>query len=276
MKIRNLVCISDTHSGCGLSLCPKKVQLDDGGYYERSDLQKKIGKLWDIFWNEVVPEYTHNEPFIVVHNGDAVDGVHHQSTYQISQNLTDQAEIAYQLLKPIVDKCEGRYYHIRGTEAHVGKSGQAEEALARRLGAIRNSEGQSARYDLNLLLGNGLINFLHHIGTTGSQAYESTAVHKELTESYIEAARWGRRPPDIIVRSHRHRYIETSIPTVNGKARAVVTPAWQGKTPFAWKIPGARLTTPHFGGIVIKWAPSGLFIREKVWTVEPSPTVEIV
>lgn len=273
MSINHVVYISDTHCGCGLALCPKVVNLDDGGTYHRSDLQGKIGKYWNEFWNHWVPEFTHGEPYIVVHNGDAIDGVHHNSVTQISNNLEVQVEIAYTMLKPIVELCEGRYYHIRGTEAHVGKSAQEEERLAKRLGAIPNAEGQHARYDLWLKLGKGLIHSLHHVGTTGSQAYEATAVHKELTEHMIEAARWGERPPDLIVRSHRHRCIKITIPTNNVMAQAVVTPCWQGRTPFAWKIPGARLATPQFGGIVASYSKGMIFTKEKVWTVARSSEV---
>lgn len=276
-KIRHVVYVSDTHCGCGLGLCPPSIHLDDKGEYKRSKLQEKIGNMWDEFWGEWVPKVTHGEPFIVVHNGDAIDGVHHQSVTQISNNLEDQADIAYEMLAPVVKQCEGRYYHIRGTEAHVGKSGQEEERLAKRLGAIKNEQGQYARYDLWLRLGDRLIHSLHHVGTTGSQAYESTAVHKELTEHFIEAGRWSEIPPALIVRSHRHRCIKITIPTAGIIAQAVVTPAWQGKTPFAWKIPGARLATPQFGGVVVTWAQEGtdgfLFTREKVWTVERSSEV---
>lgn len=273
-RIDNLVVVSDTHCGCQLALCPPEVMLDEGGEYHHSDLQAKLWAMWQEFWGEFVPECVHNEPFAVVHNGDAIDGVHHNSTTQITHNLKDQVAIAIEVMKPIVELCDGRYYHIRGTEAHVGKSAATEEGLAKALGAIPDAH-QHARNDLWMQIGGGLVHLLHHIGSTGSLAYETTAVMKELTESYVEAARWNRRPPDMIVRSHRHRYVELAIPSYNGKARAVVTPAWQGKTPFVWKIPGARQTTPMFGGVVIRWSDDAqcLFIREKVWTVQPSRVV---
>lgn len=270
--INNIVVVSDIHAGCQLALCPPSgVRLDEGGDYRPSPFQQKLWDMWSEFWGKVVPSYTHGEPFAVVFNGDAIDGVHHNSTTQVTHNMTDQVRIAMAILAPVVDQCEGRYYHVRGTEAHVGKSAEHEETLAEQLGAIPY-KGQFARNDLWIRVGGGLIHLLHHIGSTGSLAYETTALMKELSESYVEAARWGRRPPDMIVRSHRHRYVDLSIPTGNGKARAVVTPAWQGKTPFCWKIPGARLATPMFGGIVIRWAAESdtLYIREKVWTVEPS------
>lgn len=270
-KLKNLVVVSDIHAGCRLALCPPSgSSLDDGGTYKPSKFQQKMWKYWDIFWDEFVPEATKGEPFGVVVNGDAIDGVHHRATTQISHNLEDQVELAFQILQPIVELAEGRFWVVRGTEAHVGPSGLYEEALAKRLGAIPNQEGQFARYELWKYVGPKLVHFLHHIGTTGSQAYEATAVHKEFTECCIEAARWGLEIPSLIVRSHRHRYIETTIATKEGRGTAVVTPGWQGRTPFAYKIPGARLSLPQFGGIVIRYDSDSdvLYTRSKVFTID--------
>lgn len=250
--IRNLVVFSDIHVGCAVGLCPPDgALLDDGGRYMPSDLQRKLWRYWEIFWDEFVPEATRGEPYAVVFNGDALDGVHHRSVTQWAQNLEVQRRVAEQVLSPVVRRAE-RYYHIRGTEAHVGSSAQDEEALARSLGAVPNEVGQHARYDLWIEVNGCLGHLLHHIGTTGSQSYEATAVHKELVESFTEAGRWGHQPPDFIVRSHRHRYMMTTMSTDRGPCAAVVTPAWQGKTPFVWKIPGGRLSQPQWGGVVIR------------------------
>ena len=271
----NLVVISDTHCGCGVGLCPSGgVQLDEGGRYKPSRLQRKLWAYWRQFWDDFVPAATRGEPYVVVFNGDAIDGVHHNSTTQITHNLKDQVAIAYEVLAPVVEACEGRYYHIRGTEAHVGKSAATEEGLAKALGAIPNQEGQYARYDLWKKVGPKRVHFLHHIGTTGSQAYESTAVYRELIESFVEAARWRDVPPDVIVRSHRHRNLKIEAPSGDmaggkdetGTSMAIVTPAWQGKTPFVWKIPGGRLAQPQWGGVVIRWHDNELYTRTKVWS----------
>lgn len=270
--LNNLVVVSDLHAGCRVGLCPPDgARMDDGGRYEPSELQRKLWAMWVEFWDKFVPEATRGEPFAVCCLGDALDGVHHRAVTQISHNLADQADIAERILRPVVERCEGRYYHVRGTEAHVGPSAQEEERLARLLGAIPNEEGQRARYELWFRLAeNRLIHLMHHVGTTGSQAYEATAVHKELVESFVEAGRWGEEPPDMIVRAHRHRYMRTEIATDSGQGVAVVSPGWQGKTPFTWKIAGARLSPPQFGGLVIRVKKdkygSELFVRPKVWT----------
>ena len=269
MDVANLVVVSDLHCGCRLALCPPEgVPVDDGGMYLPSPLQMALWGHWRQFWDEFIPSVVHDEPYAIAVNGDCVEGNHHRSTTQISHNPADQEECAIRVLEPLMDRCQGRLYLIRGTEAHVGSSGCDEERLAARLGLAPNGAGQRARWELWARVGPSLIHLAHHIGTTGTRAYESTAVTKELTEAYGEAAQWGEEPPDVIVRSHRHRFIHVRIPTRKGGAEAVVTPAWQGKTPFAYRIPGARQAMPQFGGIVIRHhARDGVtFVRECVWT----------
>lgn len=262
--------ISDLHSGCRLALCPPSgAKLDDGGVYHPSALQNKLYQIWEEFW-EWVPAGTKKEPYVVVMNGDVIDGSHHGSTTQISHNLEDQSEIAYQLLAPIVEKCEGRFYMTRGTSAHVGESGVEEERLGKRLGAIKNEVGQHARYEMWLHIGSPkhLVHVAHHIGVTGSMAYESTAIMKELSEMYADSARWRNQIPDVIVRSHRHRHAEIRVPTANGYGIAFVTAAWQGRTPFSYKIPGGRVALPQFGGSLIRLGDRVLYTEHFVRSID--------
>lgn len=276
----NLVVISDTHCGCRMGLCPSNgVQLDDGGTYMPSKAQLFLAEKWSEFWGDWVPEVTRGEPFSVVMNGDAIDGVHHGSCTQVSQNLADQSDIAYTLLAPVVDSCEGRYYHIRGTEAHVGQSGQEEERLARRLGAVPNEEGQHARWELWARIGNGnreaLVHLSHHIGTAGSTAYESSALNKELSESLVESAKWGDEYPDVVARAHRHRCTEVRIVAMKGFATVFTTPAWQLKTPFTYRIAGARQARPQIGGSLIRCGDEDVYTRHRLWKLSRSPEVKV-
>jgi len=271
----NLIVISDLHCGCRFGLFPdEQVELDGGVTVGPSELQRKAWSWWGEFWGEWVPRACHGEPFTVVVNGDSTDGVHHGSVTQVSHNLADQAKIAEKVLKPVVDLCDGQFYMIRGTEAHVGKSGQEEERLAKALGAKKDREGHHARYELWIRVGQGLVHILHHIGTTGSQHYESTSPLKELVEAYAEAGRWRGQPPDCIVRSHRHRHIEVRVPTSLGYGITFTTPGWQLKTPFAWKIPGARQSVPQLGGSLVRQGDEDMYTRHFVRSPE-RPKVEI-
>lgn len=274
-KIINLIVVSDLHCGCRLGLCPPEVKLDENAIYKHSPLQADVWKRWKEFWNVWVPQVTRGEPYAVVLNGDAVDGVHHRAVTQVSQNITDQAQIAKQILKPVVEACEGRYYHLRGTESHVGPSGQDEERLAEELGAIPDKEGRHARWELYIEVGFGLVHLSHHIGTAGSLAYETSAVHKELEQSFVEAARWKERHPDVIVRSHRHRNVETRIQTANGWATACTTAGWQGKTPFVFKIAGGRQTQPQVGGTLIRAGDEDMYTRHRLWNLSRPVTEKL-
>jgi hypothetical protein len=273
--IKNLVIVSDTHSGCRLALCPPEgVALDDGGRYTPSEFQRKMWTMWMEFWQEWVPRTTHGEPFDMVHNGDAIDGVHHNSTTQISHNFEDQLRIAELVLAPVVAQCHasgGHYYQIRGTAAHVGQSSVYEEMLGKRLGAVPSPEGQYARYDLWKRVGDALVHLMHHVGVTSSSAHEASAVNAELTAEYVEAARWGHEPPDFVIRSHRHRSIAVDMNSSKGYAAAIVTPGWQGKTPFAWKVAGARISEPQFGGLLIRQGDEEFHYRRQVWSLGRSP-----
>lgn len=274
--VNNLIVVSDLHVGCQVGLVRKcGAALDGGGKYMPNIVQQQMWAWWLEFW-KWAERAVKGEEFGVVINGDVMDGIHHDSCTQWAQNLADQAEEAYQVLAPIVDRCNGKFYIIRGTEAHTGKSGQEEEKLASRLGAIPTKAGQYARNELWKWVGENkasLVHIQHHIGTTGSQAFESTALHKELVEAWTEAARWGIRPPDAIVRSHRHRNLTDKAPAKNGSAWVSVTPGWQGKTPFTFRIAGARQTQPQFGGLLVRHGDEELFIREWVRAL-PRPDPE--
>lgn len=247
--------ISDLHCGCQYGLCPPRVTLDGGGLYRHSHWQALVWKWWLHYWRTWLPAVLRdagNPRWALVINGDSLDGRHHGSTTQVSQNLADQHKIAVEAMKYAFDKIHPTaLYVVRGTEAHVGQSGEQEEQLARDLGAKPNSTGQYARQVLWLQVGSGLAHFLHHIGTCGSQAYEGTALSKEYTEACTEAARWGYPAPDWVVRSHRHRNYECRVPSRAGRGTVLVTPGWQLKTPFAYRIAGARQSEPQVGGCCI-------------------------
>jgi hypothetical protein len=233
-------------------------------------------EIWkDHFWNGWVPKVTRGEPFAVVVNGDTTDGRHHGATTQITQNLSDQRKIAKQLLEPIVEMCNGNFFIVRGTNAHVGEAGENEETLAEELGAIQDADGHFARNDLWIKVGDCLVNILHHIGTTGSMSYETTALMKEYAESVAEAGRWNLKAPNVVVRSHRHRLAEVTVPTADGYGICITTPGWQMKTPLVWRIPGGRNSTPQFGGILIRQGDEEFYVRHKVWNAKRSETVKI-
>jgi hypothetical protein len=262
--IRNLVVISDLHIGCQLGLChPDGHRLDNAGHYRPSRAQRRIWDIWQEFWGDWVPKVTHREPFDLLINGDLMDGVHHGSTSQWSHNLHDQANAAYDIIEPVRQKAR-HLYIVRGTPAHAGESGVEEERLAQRLRASPDRDGRFARWELWKKIDSYLVHATHHIGTTASSQHEVSAVNAELAALFTEAGRWGNQPPDVIVRSHRHRCSELRLPAERCYATAFVTAAWQLKTPFTFKVAGGRVTTPQIGGSIIRLGDEELHTRHFV------------
>ncbi len=271
-RLNNLVLFSDVHIGCQHAMChPDGFKLDAGGIHMPSEDQVTLYEKFVEFWEEWVPEVTMGEPYAIVNLGDVVDGVHHQSVTQITHNLERQRDHAVMLLKPFIEKATA-YYHVRGTEAHVGKSGQEEETVAKMLGAEPDKQGRHARFEVWVRVGGdtrgGLVHCMHHIGTTGSSHYESSAVMREVTEAFVEAGRWLDEAPRVIARGHRHRHLQIRIPGGKGDVIGLTTPGWQLKTPFSSRIAGGRLSQAQIGGCVVRYHKGELYVRNKVWRGE--------
>ncbi len=246
-------------------------------------MQQKVWSWWSEFWDEWVPKVTRGKPYGIVINGDTTDGRHHGTTTQISQNLADQKHLAEQILYPIIERCTRRedggplLYMMRGTEAHVGAAGENEEMLGESLRAVPSDTGQYTRWELSLRVGGpegSLCHFTHSIGTTGRTHYESTAPMGEMGEIYAEAGRWGDEIPDFIIRSHRHRHIKIEVATHKGYGIVEITPGWQSKTPFVYRI-NARNSTPQFGGIMIRQGDEEHFTRSWVKSII-RPAAEVI
>lgn len=271
MSLINEITIADLHVGDQLGLCPPKFKLRYGGWYRYSKFQKFIYDCWLSFWNNWVPMVTRGEEFCVVINGDIFEGRHHRITHAITEDKSDQEDMGYELLAPIRDSCEEMYI-IGGTDAHAGIAAEDEERFAERLDAKLDESGNRSRFELFLEVGDAICHFAHHIGVTSSMAYESTALGKEYTEFCGESARWNDPVPDIVVRSHRHRHIESKVSTAKGYGIIFITAGWQLKTPFIYRTPGGRVTSPMLGGSLIRQGDEEFYTRHMIWKTKRART----
>jgi hypothetical protein len=273
-EIRKVFFISDTHAGCGVALCPPSVRLDTGGLYHQGDVQRKIYTAWEEYTKEWIPRQAAGEPWALVHMGDSLDGDHHGAKTQFTKNFATQENVAYDVLAPLVEKCKGGYYHIRGTEAHVGQCAENEERLAKRLGAIPGADGNCTRYELRLRLGGALCHFTHHISAGRRPDTRVGAVARELYGLLGTAGLWGGEPPSVIARGHVHKNVTASFPTARGQVHGFTMAAWQAKGPYSWRI-GAT-DEVQLGGSMIGLDDDGeIYTRHKVWGIVSEGSVEV-
>jgi hypothetical protein len=126
----------------------------------------------------------------VVINGDAMEGNHHNAV-DLVPNMKDQRRAAREMLQPIRNKYD-KFVMIWGTEVHGGKSEQDTEELAVALDAdVDPDTGNKCDYQYWSECESVLFQFAHHIETTSSAAYESSARMRELVAGLVESAQWG-------------------------------------------------------------------------------------
>lgn len=92
-----------------------------------------------------------------------------------------------------------------------------------------------------------------------------------MVENYAESGRWGNRPAQVIVRSHRHRYSEWRHYGSRGLQITAITPSWQLKTGYVYKGQ-AKMSQPQLGGILIRVGDEELHTRAMVWAMGRSKT----
>lgn len=246
------------------------MTLDDGGRYLPSKAQVWLWENWLDFWAKVErAKVEHKADLICLYNGDAVDGPsHHGTTQSISGSKEVQSYVATRVfgvpkqLKPI------KQYMIRGTEVHVGPSGESEENLAKWLHTERDpGTEQWSSWFRRLTIHGVRIDATHHTNMGNMPWTEQTAGIRCAAAVMMEYARRGEAPPTLAFRSHVHRHADSykAYPT-----RAIILPAWQLATGFGYRVNPNRLA--DIGGNITVIAPDGVYQTDTtVYRPDPPP-----
>ena len=239
--------VSDTHIGSwtGIALHSWKCdtgELTAGGepiYKEiiATPAQDWLYEKWLDYWAAVKALAGKRHRIVVIHLGDIVDGLHHNSP-QCMPNLADQEDMAVEILKPICNMAHTAIF-IRGTETHVGMMAQSEVRIAQELGAKCPFE---AILDIDGLL----VDVAHH-GRAGRRDWTSAAAGI-ASQAVMEASLAGRPLPRYVFRGHNHT-VDDSGEKLPG-TRAVAMPSWQLRTAFGYRISAG--TTSDIGGVIIR------------------------
>lgn len=254
---------SDQHAGSTVALCPPKILLDDGGEYHASKAQLWVWEKWLAYWERVRQvQQEHDAALWQVFNGDAVEGHHHRNTHVIANNPNAQALVWTEAVRVPLALGPEKVFVVRGTEAHVGAEGSAEERIAEGLWrdkrpVVRDMDsGAASWWHLRMQVDGLFLDFTHH-GRTGQREHtraSNATLHAH--DIFLSHAKNGERHPDLCIRSHYHRFNDShdACPT-----RVVTIGAWQLKTGHVHKI--AADTIADIGGAII-------VIKDGQYTVE--------
>ena len=240
-----VIVVSDLHVNSTVAVLPPRVELGDGGEYRASSLQRALWFAWLSFW-ESAKELAKDCKTIAVSNGDLVDIDKKFRTNQIvSRNSADVLRMTEQVLEPA--EWVDNFVFVRGTEAHTGTCGEFEEMVAQDYDhVIPYSEKIKSWWMFQAEISGVKFEFAHHASMGRLRWTEKNAANKlafETRDSYIDA---DEKPPDVVVRSHQHRYADSG---GNYKTFGVFTPCWKATDAYIYKLnAGSRLT--DIGGCI--------------------------
>jgi len=263
-----ILCLGDLHAGSRYSPWPADYPLATGDANEKTTWGCSLAqKMLNKFWAALIKDAKRHKPDVIILNGDMIEGGNYRSVDVVTIRNDEQIGGARALLRPLVDTAQKKVFMLRGTGFHVGRGGENEAVLAHLLGVEYLPE-------LYLQTPAGVVNALHHIGTTTRPMLEQNALGNALGDKELELLRaHGReRMPDLrcIVRSHRHRSIAVTLPS--GRLAVTLAP-FQLKTDFGYKV--APNTEPQVSYIWLMATEKG-FDTETVSLEIPPPIVREV
>jgi len=269
-----LLLASDLHCGSTVAVCPPEgVRLDDGGEYHPSKPQQWLWWCWEQLMRRAKETVAATKGDLwVVLNGDLVDGDHHKTTQIISGNPEAQSYVAGRVFGLVRDLKPKRLLVVRGTEAHTGNSGSAEEGIAKSLGAERDPETQLwSRWHLRLRVHGKLCDIQHHGRGLGKLPHTKQNGANSLAWRVWSAyAERGREAPALVVRSHLHQFADSY--GAHRQTRGLFLPSFQLKTAFVHKVAADEIA--DVGGVIVVVEPDGRMAVTPV-LFEPDPPREV-
>lgn len=255
MNKRTIIAVSaDKHSGSSLGLIRGTFELQDGGSYTPSPLQKQIWRQYEECLDYIKQERKKSR-LIWIENGDPCEGIHHQSTQLVSARVDEHEQIASDILDYSFQKVgmtKGDLaYMMAGTEEHGGNGSQSENRLAEDFNYFipqysKESEKPNRyTWDRLLLKVNGvLLDIAHHGGSVGKRAWTTENTMRALVKSfYLQSLEDKTELPRYWIRSHLHQFVYSGMYSgKHGNIEGFVTPSFQFKTGFAYKIAGHQLS----------------------------------
>lgn len=242
-----LVTLADVHAGSTCGLLPPGFVNHEDNEINQNATQRWLWKCWEDF-NKFVMDVTDGD-FMLLLNGDLIEGIHHRTTQVISSEVADHVKAAKMLLSPLCDRAS-KVFFVRGTECHVG---DRENSIARELGGVKNPDAKDRHtFDRFVLDINGVrIVARHHISTSIRPWLEATALGADLASEQLEAARNGEKIPQILLAAHRHRFGMFQ----DASGMAIVSPPWQHLTRHGYKVVPSARTKP--GGFILDFKGVG-------------------
>lgn len=243
--------IADTHCGSSTGLQPPSWMTQDGQIINHSVLQSWIYTQFIEGAEAVRTERKSGDRLIVIHDGDPIDGVHHETPQLITTRPDEQQRIHISCMKswleiagynPEIDSI----FYLAGTPAHERPGAVASEVIARVLSAVPSTppsdqneqDGQFVWYKWRRRVNGVLIDIAHKGPTPGKRAWlKGNNLRLHIQSMYWDCLNNKLDIPEIYIRAHQHRWIyPVSYQDNQGKITAFLTPSYQGKSEYVYQL----------------------------------------
>ena len=177
--------------------------------------------------------------------GDMVDGDNKYRSHQIiSRNPSEIVDIALECLD-VPMKYADWVVFLKGTPAHVGKSGSLEEELASDFDiAMQNGENNYAWDEFYGQVGGTVFDAKHH-GKLGYLRHTKVnPLHRLAEELMGGCVERGEKIPQVALRAHKHKVADTYD---NHVVRVLQTPCFAGKEEYGHRVSDEP---PDVGGLI--------------------------
>lgn len=158
-----------------------------------------------------------------VFNGDAIEGDHDNTAQIHTRDMDCMASMAIEALTGPREMSD-EFFMVAGTRRHTGQTHRMEETVGRALGS--NMCGDRYVFPiLRLVTETDVLFDIAHKATLGRLPHTfPNSLNKLVVTVMHRCAKRKRRSPDVIVRSHVHRYATSGD---NYETQAFTTPGWK-------------------------------------------------
>jgi len=192
---------------------------------------------------------------VIIHNGDAVEGIHNYTIQLSAPLLSDHVLIHQNVMEAFLARIDfsisngDELYYGSGTETHTGYT----EA-----GIAKYFEPYGAKYydELKLNQYGKKIQFTHQWTSAGNGANEGNPVINGLRAMYYNSLKEGWQMSDLTIGSHYHKATMGSYSQNWKTYYGMITPSFQMKTRFGQKVSAFQRNDIGLG--LFEVAPNGL------------------
>lgn len=207
-----VIIIADDHAGSPLGLFPgERWELEDGNCLMPNDWQATLRSHF-LDCAAHVADWRRGGRLILIHAGDAVEGIHHSNTQLLTCRVDEQERMHVANMREFMglvkfNRRSDQLIYLAGTEAHTGAGNSSTERIVRTLLNKEELDGREIRLRLHVDIDGVLFDVAHEGFRVGGREWTRTnSMRAYLESNWSACAKHGLRVARYIVRAHMHTF----------------------------------------------------------------------